>query len=251
MAFLESITAPLLAMNSAYLIVGVSIVLSLVITLIYKWMTDQTVMKSLKEDIKQHQNEMKKNRDNPKKVMQIQKQAMEKNMKYMMKSMKPTIVTFIPLILVFGWLNAHFTYNPVQPGMPFSVTATFQNGAAGTAQMVPMDNMTIIGNATQQIVDGKAVWTLKGDTAGTYLLEIDYNGSSYTKEVQISDSHNYASPSKNFGEDKIKSVELGMTKLRVFGDSFSLFGWYPGWLGVYIIVSLVSSMGLRKLMKLY
>ena len=70
---LENVTGPLLSINPGLLIVVLSFLLSLLITLIYKWMTDQQLMKSLKDDIKQHQQEMKKHRDNPKKMMQIQK----------------------------------------------------------------------------------------------------------------------------------------------------------------------------------
>jgi len=247
---IDSFFDPLLAIDASYLIISVSVILSLIITLIYKWMTDQHLMKSLKDDIKKHQEEMKKHRNDPKKIMNIQKQAMEKNMQYMMKSMKPTIVTFIPLILVFGWLNAHFTYDPIHPNTEFSITANFQDGVTGTVMMTQTNGIAIIGNETQDIINGKATWHLKGD-AGAYLLEVNYDGSKYTKEVLISDSYEYAAPVKNFGEDKIKSLQIDASKLRVFGEKFNIFGWHPGWLGVYIIISLISSMTLRKLMKLY
>ena len=34
-------------------------------------------------------------------------------------------------------------------------------------------------------------------------------------------------------------------KKRTPWEGFSIFGWYPGWLGVYIIYSIVMSIGLR------
>jgi uncharacterized membrane protein (DUF106 family) len=33
--------------------------------------------------------------------------------------------------------------------------------------------------------------------------------------------------------------------------AFSLLGWHPGWLGTYIILSLIISLLLRKVMKVY
>src|SRR3989344_6529305 len=102
MAYLDFIFSPLLKFNPVLVIVGLSLVLSILITFIYKWMTDQTLMKQLKQDIKKLQEQMKANRNNQKKMLEINKLAMEKNMQYMGKSMKPTLVTFIPLILIFG-----------------------------------------------------------------------------------------------------------------------------------------------------
>src|SRR3989338_8012870 len=131
MAFLDPVFSPLLRLNAAFVILSISFLLSLLITLIYKWMTDQAMMKSMKEDIKKHQAEMKKHKEDPKKMMEIQKKAMGKNMQYMMASLKPTLVTFIPLILIFGWLSNHYSYEPILPDTEFRITAFFADGAIG------------------------------------------------------------------------------------------------------------------------
>ena len=86
----------------------ISFILTLIVTLVYKWTTDQVMMKSLKDELKQHQKEMKDHKGDPKKMMEIQGKAMEKNMKYFMHSLKPMLITFIPLILVFGWLKENY-----------------------------------------------------------------------------------------------------------------------------------------------
>jgi len=251
MAFFDNFLQSILTMNVGLLIVIISLILSLLITLIYKWMTDQTLMKSLKDDIKKHQDEMKKHRDNPKKMMQIQKLAMEKNMQYMMKSMKPTLITFIPLILVFGWLNTHFTYENISPMNNFGVSATFQEGTVGTANILVTDGINVVGSASQNITDGKATWKLNGKS-GNYLIQVEYDSRKYDKEVLISESHIYAEPLKIFKEEKIQSISIGDNKkLRVFGEDFNIFGYHPGWLGTYIITSIIFSMLLRKVMNLY
>jgi uncharacterized membrane protein (DUF106 family) len=250
MAFFDNLLSPLLEMNAAFIIISISILLSVLITLIYKWMTDQTLMKSLKDDIKKFQDQMKKERDNPKKMLEIQKKAMDKNMQYMMHSMKPTLVTFIPLILIFGWLNAHFTYEPIYPASEFGLTATFAEGSFGNATVLPVEGINVVGDSTVDIKDGKANWRLKG-TAGEYLVQVEYNGKKFDKEVLISNNHIYATPVKTFKEEKITAIGIDVQKLRVFGRDFNVFGYHPGWLGIYIITSIIFSMGLRKLMNLY
>jgi uncharacterized membrane protein (DUF106 family) len=83
----------------------VSLILTLLITIIYKYVTNQEEMKQLKTEIKELQKKMKEHKEDPKKAMEVQKEAMSKNMSYMMKSLKPTLITFLPLILVFSWLR--------------------------------------------------------------------------------------------------------------------------------------------------
>ena len=89
--------------------------MTLLITLSYKFLTNQEVMKSLKQEIKDFQQQMKEHKDDSQKVMEIQKLSLEKNMKYMMHSFKPTLFTFVPLIIIFTWLRA--TYSTIT--LPF------------------------------------------------------------------------------------------------------------------------------------
>lgn len=88
-------------------IIMMSFILTFIITIMYKLLTDQILLKELKTQVKNHQKEMKNHKDDHQKMMEIQKQAMSLNMKYMKHSMKPMLFTFIPIILIFGWLRNH------------------------------------------------------------------------------------------------------------------------------------------------
>ncbi|HHI03967.1 MAG TPA: DUF106 domain-containing protein, partial [Candidatus Woesearchaeota archaeon] len=130
-AIVDPILSPLLKLNPLLGIAIISFILTLLITLIHKFVTNQEVMKGLKKDMKDHQDEMKKHKDNPKKVMEIQKKVMEKNMEFMKHSFKPMLFTFIPIIIIFGWLNANMAYYPIMPDQEFEVTLTFDPSAIG------------------------------------------------------------------------------------------------------------------------
>lgn len=229
-----------------WFIVVICFIISLLVTFAYKWLTNQEMMKSLKEDIKKHQQEIKKHKDNPKKMMEIQKMAMDKNLKYMTSSMKPSLITLLPLLLIFGWLNSHMSYEPLQPGRTFTVTAHFVEGVSGDAYLTVPEGITLTNNATQTIKDSQAVWKMKGKT-GEYLLEVKYEDNSFTKEVLIQKENGYKEPIKTFKDSVVKAVEVSHEKIVVL----NLFGWKMGWLGAYIIFSLIFSMALRKVMKIY
>lgn len=106
---LDTITGPLFVLPEPFPILIISFVLTLATTLVYKYVTDQELMKTLKEDMKAMQAEMKTLKEHPEKMMAVQKEAMQKNMKYMMHSFKPMLVTFIPIVFIFGWLRGHYT----------------------------------------------------------------------------------------------------------------------------------------------
>ena len=85
-SILNPILSPILLLPPFWAVVIFSVIVSLTITIVYKFMTDQTLMKQLKDEMKELQKEMKELRGHPEKLMAVQKKSMETNMKYMTKS---------------------------------------------------------------------------------------------------------------------------------------------------------------------
>ncbi|MBW2991140.1 TMCO1/EMC3 family protein, partial [Candidatus Woesearchaeota archaeon] len=163
----------------------------------------------------------------PQKAMAMQQQAMKKNMEYMKSSFKSMIYTFIPIIIIFGWLNAHMAYYPIEPNQTFEVSTSFADGHAPTVSIASIPELEVIGNSTQQITDNKAVWELKGE-AGEYKLTINYNNEEYEKELLISSERKYKQPEERISDSKLKKIVVGNKKIYPLGD-ISLLGWKPNW----------------------
>jgi uncharacterized membrane protein (DUF106 family) len=87
---------------------GISALLSLGVSLVYKYGTDQTLMKELKKELKHYQTQMKAHKDDLSKVKEIQSKMMETNMKYMKQSMRPMLFTLLPFLLIFRFLGGLF-----------------------------------------------------------------------------------------------------------------------------------------------
>jgi len=107
--FFNTIFGSLISYNPLGALIFISFILTVLITVAYKYFTDQELMKSLKAELKSLQQEMKEAKHDTQKLMQLQKQSMEKNMKYMMKSFKPTLITLVPLLVIFSWLRNSYT----------------------------------------------------------------------------------------------------------------------------------------------
>ncbi|MDO8481255.1 MAG: EMC3/TMCO1 family protein [Nanoarchaeota archaeon] len=246
--FLNPVFAPLLGLDPLLAVGIVALVVSVLITVIYKYTTDQDLMKRLKTELKELQAEMKLLRDNPEKMMEVNKKAMESNMKYMSQSMKSTLYTLLPLFLIFGWMNANFSYESIQPGEQFSATLMFAKNTVGNATIALPPGIEAVGPMTQTIADAKATFQLKGQE-GAYTegkaLTFDYNNKLYYKEVLITDGFAYAPKDEKISDSKLKLITLDYDKRRIL----PVLGW--GWLGAYILFSIVFSMLIRKWMNVY
>src|SRR5574342_185649 len=180
-AFFDSAFGFLLNWPPLLAIALVSFVISLLITLIYKWTTNQQEMKRLKDELKEHQTKMKTHKDDPEKMMAIQKQAMAVNMQYMAKSMKSTFITFIPILLIFGWMSANFAFEPLMPNQEFTLAATLQKEIAGNVSVTVPEGLEVVGDSTKQIENGMATFTLKG-SEGDYFVTLASNGQEVDKK---------------------------------------------------------------------
>ena len=100
-------------------------------------------------------------------------------------------------------------------------------------------------NKIKKIENDKAMWALKG-LEGEHILEFVYNGEKQQKSVLITNNEKYIEPSKKTN-GVIKLIQIDYKPRKIL----NLFGWKLGWLGTYIIFSIIFTMALRKVMKIY
>ena len=246
---LNFIFGPLLKLPPFWGILVISFIISVIIVLVYKFFTNQKVMKELKDETKALQKQMKELKDDPKKAMEVQKKAMQTNMQYMMKSMKPTLITFIPIILIFGWLQAHLAFVPILPGQDFSMTLEFEDGVSGSVLTEVPNGIVLNGPESKDISNNKVIFTMNGEQ-GVYKspgVEFTVNGNTYSKSVVITNKPKYEPPVLSVRDNTIKSITTSNEKMKIL----NIFGWKLGWLGTYIIFAIIFSMLLRKILKVY
>jgi uncharacterized membrane protein (DUF106 family) len=256
MAFLDPVLnpvlQPLLNASPFWAITILAFVISLAITLVYKYATNQDEMKRLKDQQKEYQKRMKELRSNPEEMMKVQKEAMSKNMEYMKHSFKATLITMLPIIIVFSWMSAHLVYEPIFPGDRFSVTANFIDGVTGEVELITDEKVELLSESKIGI-NGASVWNLKGVSEGESFITIKTKSDEQTKKVLVTKELKYEEPISTFEKSDFEKIEIGYNKLKPLGPNFKvpIINWKPGWLGLYIIFSIVFSMALRKGLKIY
>ena len=96
MGIVEVMTA-----NPRVSIIFWGIVVTMVSTLITKWLTDQEALKALKARQKELNADMKKHKDNPKLMEEMQMEVLKITGTMMKSQFKPLLVTIIPFLLLF------------------------------------------------------------------------------------------------------------------------------------------------------
>jgi uncharacterized membrane protein (DUF106 family) len=246
---IDSALLPLLKLPPFLVIALVAFVLSLLITVIYKYTTNQKELKSIRDETKTIQDEMKAVKGDMAKMTELNQRLLGLTSKQMQHTFKSYIFTFLPVILIFGWLQGHMAYTPILPGEVFTTTAVFEKEAFGNVTL-SAPGLELLSPATQE-VSASVIWKLKGD-AGKYALEYTYGKEVFQREAIISNSWEYANEAPTKGISKASSVskiKVDLEPLHPLG--FSIFGWQPGWFATYFILTMLFTFPLRKLIKVY
>ncbi len=228
-----------------------SLLISVIVTLVYKYFTNQTEMKRLKDQQKEFQKRMKELRSNPEEMMKVQKEAMKTNMEYMKHSFKPMLITMIPILLIFSWMGGIFQYDSIQPGETYTVTAYFKEGINGIAKIIPDNQTKVLDTIDKNISEGKASWSLKSEE-GTRLLTVSMEENEKSRNVLItSNSFKTIGNEKPNTHSDIERVDVNYNQLTLL--EWTGIPWVKtwGWVGTYIVFSLIFSLALRKVFKLY
>ena len=224
----------------------ITAIISVIITLVYKYATDQGLMKSLKTEMKELQKQMKELKEHPEEVKKIQSKFMSLNGKYTMESFKPSLYYLIPLLVIFGWLSGNMGYDPLLPGQEFNVLLQFEKNITGNVSVDVVKGMDVVGDKVKEIKNGLIDFSFKGEE-GNYLLEFKQGSKSYRKEVLVTKERKFKPPIDLIENGELKQITTGNKETIVL----NLFGWELGWLGTYILLSIAFSMGLRKVLDVY
>ena len=238
-------------------ILVISVVVSFVTTVVYKYTTNQKLLKEIKDDVKRMQAEARASKE-PGRAAQLQKEMMKRSMQQFSSSTKSMLITLVPLFLLFGWMSANMAYEPVKPGEEFTTTTHFAKSASlfgSSTTLSTSEGLEILSGATQEVKGGTVTWRLRGEKEGSYKLTYALGNETYALTVLVTEKFRYENPllAKGKGIKKgseIDRITIDVKPLQPFGE-FSLLGWHPGWLASYIIFSLAASMLARKWLKVY
>ncbi len=117
-AILDPTFGALLDFNITAGMLIIVFILTLLMSLIQKYATNQKELKEIRNEQKKIQEEMKKYKENPSKVMELNKKQMEFMSRSFRISMGSMVYTAVPFVLFFRWFGDYFA-QPMLVGFKF------------------------------------------------------------------------------------------------------------------------------------
>ena len=121
----------------------VTLVTSLFITLVNKYLSDQVAIKALRLEMKESQKKMRKvMKKDPKKAQKMQQAHMKKSFEMMKHTMNPKIMltTMVPILVIFGYMRT--LYSPL--GEFFNIFGFTTFGWLGTYIVFSIINSIVL-----------------------------------------------------------------------------------------------------------
>ncbi|MBT4539655.1 DUF106 domain-containing protein [Candidatus Woesearchaeota archaeon] len=251
MAFIDPVLNPLLNLGPFWAIFIVAIVVAMISILAYKFLTNQKEMKENREKQKEYRQKIKTLKNDPEEAMRLQKEMSKMAMGSMKHSFKPMLITIVPFWLIYLWMASHLAYEEIRPGEPYSVSAEFSEAVIGEkATLLVEEGTELVGDATKTVrIEEPLTWQLRS-IEGEHFVTIAVDQEQQAKKVLITEELEYEPALTEYENSAIKSININYKKLHPLGE-FSIFSWLPGWLGLYFLLTLVFSVALRKVFKVY
>ncbi|MFH1431784.1 MAG: EMC3/TMCO1 family protein [archaeon] len=218
---IEAIFAPLIKMGPIYAITGISTVISLLLSIAYKFLVNQSKVKYIRAELKELKTKMNaaKKKGSEKELKSLFDKSLKLNNQQLMLNMKPLMASMVLITLFLPWLG--YAYGDIN--VPIE-----NNRGTYTYDKTPENFMITENSAPTITFENSALNPAKdGD-------EIRIADRTYKIDIEKKD-------------DKISNVKF--TGFRAdLPFKLPIFGNIVGWLGLYIIISMPTTFLFRKIL---
>jgi len=106
---MNAIFAPVMGLNPALSLAVISVTITFVITVLYRFLSDPKKLKDLRDRTKEINAKIKEmQKSNPEEAKKLTNEMLEITNKQMMASMKPMLATLLIAALYLPWMSEHF-----------------------------------------------------------------------------------------------------------------------------------------------
>jgi uncharacterized membrane protein (DUF106 family) len=268
-------------LSAAWAVTVVGVISGVGVILIQKYGSDQEYLGQCKEDLKvlkARQKAAKKAKDKAA-AARLAGLVGRISGNYFWGALKPSLWTVPAITVVALWAGSRLGNLPVRPGETLSITAHFEDRAAGFATLVLPKAVETVGSAISPVVVPKqeakesapqgpqAKWQLRITEPGDFPLQIRYSDHTYSVKLPASRSGGRPpEPVIEFAEetptqDQLQAVAFDLKPsvvcrvIPLLPDPVELPKLPPipnpdlQWAGLYLWVALLVALPLRTLLK--
>ncbi|MBN1223264.1 MAG: hypothetical protein JXB23_08430 [Candidatus Aminicenantes bacterium] len=255
---------PFRSMNPWIGMTVISLLTGLLMLLIYRYTSNQTGIKKVKNKIKAHLLEIRLYKDSLGLSLKAQGNILLANVKYIGLNFRPLLVMIVPVLLILIQLNFWFGYETLKTGQSTLLKVKLTEGTNPVRTDIALDPSPDIKMEVPPLrieEDAEINWRISPQTKGTHDIRIVIGSQKITKSIVTDvDRLSKISPirhNRNFfnnlfypvekpiqSEIPVKSIEIAYPSKHL-----NLFGLNVHWLIAYFALSIVFGFAFKGVFK--
>jgi uncharacterized membrane protein (DUF106 family) len=238
-------------------LVPLSILLGLLMLWVFKISSNQKGIDRAKKKMQAYLLELRLYGDDPALIFKTQWHLITSNMRYLGLMFKPALILTIPMVLLLVHMDAIYGIAPLGAGESAVVTVQTTGSLSATTPaptLTAPDIVAVDTPAVRAFGEGQFSWRVRGVGDGAGVLQFDWDGRRWTKDIVAGDALSYVSYMRTAsfwetflyaGESRIdtpdiSSIQISYPAAEIQTGSLSLH-----WLVWFLLISIVSAYGLK------
>jgi hypothetical protein len=234
-----------------------SLLTAMAILLVVRATSDQPALGAIKRQIHADLFEIRLFNDDLRAMLRAEGDILRHNATYLRLSLGPMVWMLVPAALAAAQLQSYYAYSGVDVGRPVLVTAQFKPGRQPSASLEAPAAFRVETPAISLPAPNQVVWRIVGTTPGDYELQLRTADGAYGKTVHLSGGLARRSPARLAPRllDEITypseaplpdNAPISMIRVDYPQEGIQLFGRPVHWTVLYIVLSLVFAVALRR-----
>ena len=236
----------------AWLVIGISVVIGLVMVVIFRYTSDQKAIHVAKEQLKAHLLAVRLFQDQITAVLREYGRILRGTWRYLRLAFGPFLIVSVPLIFFMIQVDRYLGWTPMPQAQPFLVKV--RTGGPETLNEVSLQlpsELAISAPAVHIPADNEVVWRVVAEKNGNYEIQVSAAGEKVTKQVIVSAGLDRISPVRlrdHFWERLFSSGEPALPTSSAIESiavtypprNISFFGYEANWILAFFVVSLIA-----------
>lgn len=259
-AIVDGVLGPFSSLAPFWGLAFISLLTGLIMLAIFKFTSNQTAIRRTKDKIKAHFLELRLYKDDLRVTLAAQKHLLVWNLRYMSYSVVPMLFMMVPVVLLLIQLNDWYGRSPLGPDQSATVVVKLTPGTdTSKVALRSLDEkgVTIDTPALRVPEQNEVDWRITAKSHGRFLLELDVDGDSVSKDVVVSGdvlrvpakrvSAKFLSMIVNPGERPIpKNIPVESIEIKYPGPSLVILGIHFNWLVAFFILSILFGFAFKR-----
>ena len=163
------------------------VVMGVVALKVYKWVSNQKAIVSVKRQISMHLLEIRLFRDDMPQVLKSLGQIVGKNFLYIGHNLMPMAVMLGPMLIVMVQMVSHYAYEPSKVGAVelLHVKLDSNSGVSSKDVSISLPEGVSLDAPVVRTASGDVFWRLRADEPGDHALALEVGDREFTKEWAV------------------------------------------------------------------